>query len=322
MEELTTISQIGSRKSIAQLHIKKIINASRNNKNINHILYLVNPDNHDLGEYLNNIKSQYQNVFLYRKEDNNYTNFKKLEKIGWQYGGDSNYDFLIRTKEVKKWFLTLHDDSMIEDCDLLLRLKEEKGTNDFFGYCDTRKEISGYQKMYIDNIPLSQIRIGTWFFLGNKEIYLKNNYQVGCFKKRLSLYWYFKFKFNKRLRFSESLVWLNGGFPFNIQARLDNQKIKVLEGHRSKEDTNENPIAFHLTKITGFFTSRNLAQFIDKEEEITKWEDYFQVLNKNMNYKQIEFDKNFLLNIANILKRNEIEDQLINEKTINYLTKT
>ena len=41
-----------------------------------------------------------------------------------------------------------------------------------------------------------------------------------------------------------------------------------------------------------------------------------------MNYKQIEFDKNFLLNIANILKRNEIEDQLINEKTINYLTKT
>ena len=75
MRELTTITQFGARKSIASLHINKLLKSAKENEKINHIFYLVDPNNKILENYLENIKNSNRNIVLYTRKDNNYTDF-------------------------------------------------------------------------------------------------------------------------------------------------------------------------------------------------------------------------------------------------------
>ncbi|CAC9526804.1 hypothetical protein BHECKSOX_1411 [Bathymodiolus heckerae thiotrophic gill symbiont] len=305
--KLTTITQFGARLSLAKLHIKALLKASKeNNEKINHIIYLVDPGNLLLLEYLKGVSNKHDNITLLTRDDNTFTNFKRLKKRA-PYGGDCNYDFLIRQPEVNDIFLTLHDDSIITTENLYKDIISAMKNSDFSGYIDTRREIDGYHDILIDNERMSDIRLGTWFTCGNTDTYLENNYHIGDYRNYWKYYLMAKYGFSQRLKFHRQKVWLNGGFDLNIRARLNGKRFNIISDKK---------IAYHLTKITGFFASekRNLLGYADSKEEVSKWKDYVSSLIGDT--EQLEHDYKFMMNLASVFESEEIFDPLLNKKTL------
>ena len=309
---LTTLTQFGARLSLAKLHVKKLLESSDDEK-VNHLFYLVDPANIKLKSFLQKVASETSNVSLFTRDDNDFTPFYKLRRKA-PYGGDYNYDFLIRRDETKDIFLTLHDDSIIECKNLYEELVSHLKSYEFGGYLDTREEIDGYSKMYIDNIPLTKLRVGTWFMYGLKEEYLKSNYTIADYSNYWKYFLYFRYNFNKRLRFKNQKVWLNGGFDFNIRARLEDRRIQLL-------DNEEKKIATHLTKITGFFAAekRQMLQYADQEIEVEMWKKYAENLLLREELDQYYFDRNWLLDLSSTFEDADIKDELLNCQTINEI---
>ena len=309
-KQLTTISQFGARLGLAKIHVKKLFE-SCSSINTNHIFYLVDSENIKLSDFLKTIENKHDNVKVYSKNDNNYTDFRRLKKKA-PYGGDCNYDFLIRCSETKDVFLTLHDDSIIESSDLYADIMDILEHNQYGGYLDSRSEIKDYARILLDGKRMTDLRIGTWFFFGLKKDYLNSQYKVGVYKNFWKYYLYYKYNFSNRLLFKSQRVWLNGGFDFNIRARLEGKNIYIIN------QNDQNKIAYHLTKITGFFAAdkRKMLDFVDRDDEVQLWQLYASRLLKNENLEQYKFDKNFLLKISRTFEKEGVFDQLINKETI------
>ena len=309
--QLTTLTQFGARLSLAKLHIVKLLKACEDAIKVNHIFYLVDPKNKLLKNYLVDVTSQYSNCILLSRDDNNYTDFNRLKKAA-PYGGDCNYDYLIRRPEVGDLFLTLHDDSIISTQDLYSSIVKLMENVDFAGYVDTRKEIDGYRDILIDGRSISEIRLGTWFTCGRKSLYLKNDYRIGDYRNYWKYFLWFRYGFNKRVVFKRQKVWLNGGFDLNIRARLCNNIFRILD---------DGELAYHLTKITGFFASpkRSLLQYADTSQEVDRWKDYCFKLVKREQWEQLTHDCKFMMELTNQFESEGIHDPLLNTRVVKEL---
>lgn len=304
--QLTTLTQFGARRSIAALHIKCLLSNTKN-YDVNHIFYLVDANNKKLEKYLRSYEDP-NKIIVYSQSQNDYTNFRRLRRKA-KYGGDCNYDYLIRLPEVREYFLTLHDDTLLQSQDALMNLRSKMRDFDFYGLNDTRREITGYQNILIDDIPMSDLRIGTFFFCGNTRKYLTEDYKIGDYTNYLSWQLKWRYKFSKRLKFNAIKIWLNGGFDFNIRARLMNEKISYDYSDPSVE---------HFNKLTGFFaaTKRNMLQYSDTPEEVDRWREYVERLMENGQLDQLAFDYDYLLGVATLLEEHKIYDEFINKTTL------
>lgn len=314
--QITTLSQFGSRLSIAKLHIKKLIDCFVNDNEVQHIFYVVDTANTVLTDYLLALGSS-PKISIYTREDNTVTDFDSLKQTA-PFGADANYDFLISLPEVGKFFLMLHDDTVLLNPEVNEMLRYYSRYYDFFGYIDSRKGIANYRNLLIDGWELLSLRIGTWFIFGKTKMYLDSNYKMGMYRTLDFAGLEKEFRDTSRLKLLTEEIWLNGGMPFNIQARLDNRRILILDYFPKN-------YAEHLTKITGFFTARNMMEHIDKDNEVEVWRNRFAELNKNKMppgtlYMDPEFDKKFLLNLAKRLEAENIKDALLNTTTIEKIT--
>lgn len=309
---ISTLSQLGSRLSIVKLHIQMLFKAFAEDDNVNHVFYLVIPENKMLADYLSEFASK-QNVSIYSKTDNDVTDFKRLKDAA-PFGGDTNYEFLISRPEVGEFFLTLHDDSMLLLPAVSQMLRHYACHYDFIGYQDSRTGITAYDNLLIDGIPLSSLRLGTWFTFGNTKLVLDAGYKFGMYKTVDLAGLKKEVKDVSRLVMLTDSVWLNGGMPFNILMRLDNRRILML-------DKMPENYAEHLTKVTGFFAARQMMKYADQPEEVDAWRDRFVKLSKcgappGTLYKDPALDKKFLLRLAARLEHEGISDSLLNTKTI------
>lgn len=313
--KLTTLSQFGARVSLAKLHIKCLLDSVKScEDDINHIFYLVDPNNKDLYKYLQKIVDDNKNIYLFTREDNDYTPFKRLKKRA-PYGGDCNYDFLIRRPEVGKLFLTMHDDTLINSKNLLKDINLLIKEADFAGFLDTRREITGYQNILFEDKTMLDLRLGTWFTVGRTETYIDNNFRLGDYRNYWKYFLWALYGFDHRLKFLKQKIWLNGGFDLNIRGRVENFRFNTNEA-----DIN---IAEHYEKITGFFaaTKRNLLRYADTEEEFYRWKDYFTHLRKANDEAQILHDIEYLMKLAKKFESNDINDAFLNTETIKELSK-
>lgn len=295
------------------LHVKKLLEASAKAKGgINHLFYLVDPGNARLSDYLRAIAAGNPHVTLVTRNENGFTEFKRLRKKA-PYGGDCNYDFLIRRPETREVFLTLHDDAIMLTDDLHRDLEAALSGCDFAGYIDSRGEIDSYRRIIMDGKPMSELRLGTWFTAGRKDLYLSRNYRIGDYRNYWKYHLMVRYGFTKRLKFLDQKVWLNGGFDFNIRARLEGLKLRILD-----KETSIPPMAMHLTKITGFFaaTKRNMLQYADSDQEVERWLEYARNLQAKGDLTQIDFDRKFMLDLSGTFEEAGISDPLLNRAMI------
>ena len=208
--ELTTISQLGSRKSICSLHVKRLLENSP--LNTKHIFYIVDDKNPELNEYAKKELIKYGKVF-YKKEN---PLLLKRHKNLPPLGGDKNYDWLISKVETE-YFLTLHDDTILFDSNSIEWVTNEiEGGKDFGGFTDGRVH-SNYETLFYKNIPFSKIRIGTWFLYGKKEPFETNKMSMGFYKNVFK--YSAAYMLGKNTTTSKLRQWVNGGFPFNVSIK-------------------------------------------------------------------------------------------------------
>lgn len=314
---ISTLSQMGSRLSIAKLHVKKLLECFAIDSESHHIFYLIFPSNTALNNHVSGLSSN-PKITIYTREDNDVTDFRRLGESA-PFGGDANYDFLISRPEIGEFFLTLHDDSVLLESKVPEMLRQYARYYDFIGYLDSRKgtEIN-YKNLLIDGIPLHSLRLGTWFTFGKTEVYSESAYEMGMYRTVDLSDLKKEFKDISRLKLLSENIWLNGGMPFNIQSRLDNRKILML-------DNFPKIYAEHLTKVTGFFAARKLMEHIDKAGEVEVWRNRFVELYRTdappgTLYMDPRVDKMFLLNLARRLESEKIDDPLLNTSTIEKIS--
>jgi hypothetical protein len=81
---------------------------------------------------------------------------------------------------------------------------------------------------------------------------------------------------------------VNGGFPFNIMVRDYNFKLNIEEYNDEFKFSDD---IIHKEKVTGFFVARKLIDFVDTDDEITKWQEYWdscEIARKLSDIKFIE----------------------------------
>jgi len=195
---------------------------------------------------------------------------------------------------------------MMQSEDAWAFIRKELEFYHFGGYLDTRK-IPQYDKFLLDGIPMSSLRAGTWFCFGNTTHYLENDYTMGDY--RTYPRWYLNLKYRTtRIKVQRYKIWLNGGFDLNIRARLNGDRIYIVD--------KDAPYAQHWQKITGFFANRNLVHFADTEVEVQQWQNYLEEL-KRKDEEQFEFDINFLSQLAEKIASLGVHDDLLNPDQIN-----
>lgn len=301
MAQLTTLSQLGARLSIARWHVEAI-RRSEPDSSVNHILYIVDPRNEQLTAFA---RGQQGNFTVYDRTENTWTDF--TNPTGSAFGGDSNYDFLLRRPEVGEIFLTMHDDSIVRSAGVWARLRELASEYHFGGYLDARG-VPQYEHLYLDGVKMSDLRIGTWFCFGQTRHYLARGYTIGDYRNYPK--WFLNWKYRTfRISADGWKVWLNGGFDLNIKARLNGDRFCILDGSQSSV------LAEHWNKITGFFVKRKLLDYADTSEEVGRWAAYLRELRQR-DETQFEFDVGYLGRLAAEIAGAGIHDPLLNPDQI------
>lgn len=310
MTKLTTLSQLGARTSLARLHVKLLLKSAAK-YDINHAFYLVDPENKMLRDFVFNELTEFGQVRS--RKDNFFTPFggKKYPK----FGGDFNYDFLLRGCVIGENFLTLHDDTLIYKSDIFESVFDSLEQYKYGGFLDQRAK-GAYSKILLDGIPMGELRIGTWFLFGNTNHYRSNEYRLAVYKN------YYKWLINlqyrsTRISTKRLKVWLNGGFDLNLRARLDGNDFAVLdELAPNKLGTSIE----HFEKVTGFFYHRGMMSYVDQDNEADAWKDWLKKNSKRDESGKI-FEIEFMKAMVKLLEQHDVDDKLLNAKTINKLEK-
>lgn len=307
MHSITTLSQLGARLSLAKLHVKLLI-AAADSQNVNHVFYIVDPENRKMMEFGEELRIFAQ---VKSKTDNNYTKFGRPSFP--RYGGDFNYDYLLRACDIGDTFLTLHDDSLIYSRDVFPMIRSSLGQHEFGGFLDQRAKDS-YRKIFLDGIPLGELRIGTWFLYGNTSIYRQYHYSLAIYKNFYR--WLINLQFRTtRLQARGFRLWLNGGFDLNIRGRLDGLRFDVLDHNHAQRLGSD---LEHFEKITGFFTHRGMLKFVDTVNEVDEWKKWIGD-NAKFDNEGKNFELKFMRDLSNLLARHDIQDPLLNSQAIDYL---
>jgi hypothetical protein len=298
--QITTLSQLGARLSIAKWHISLLSQHAAGDGAVNHIVYVVDPNNTQLQEFAHSLPARFT---VLDRNDNTWTNFRQRDIPS--FGGDVNYDFLIRRPETGDIFLTLHDDTLLHSADAWDLIRNTLKAHQFGGYLDSR-DIPGYDRIFLDGVPLSKLRIGTWFCFGLTRHYLDRGYTIGDYHNYLRYSLNVKYR-TLRIRTQGLRSWLNGGFDLNLRARLAGDSFHIIDDGYA--------LAEHWTKVTGFFSKRNLLEYVDTPDEIDRWRDRLTKLAQT-DTSQFVFDLRYLSELANALSANHIDDPLLNPSRI------
>lgn len=307
MTDITTLSQLGARLSLAKLHVK-LLTAAAAGQNINHAFYIVDSKNKKLMAYGEELAKKHQ---VRTRNENNYTQFGKRGVP--PYGGDFNYDYLLRSCTIGDAFLTLHDDSLIYSPNIFKLVNATLKHADFGGYLDQRA-LETYKKIFLDGIPLSELRIGTWFLFGNTRLYRENSYTMAIYRNYYR--WLINIQFRTtRISANGLRLWLNGGFDLNIRARLDGRRFAILD--QTNGDRLQNELE-HFEKFTGFFTRRGMLKFVDTPTEVDMWLKRHSDKTR-LSDSEAAFEIEFLKSMTTMLKKYDIDDTLLNFNIIDDL---
>ncbi|MGC6479561.1 MAG: hypothetical protein ACON42_04190 [Flavobacteriaceae bacterium] len=302
--KLTTISQLGSRLSICKIHVRNLLRFSP--KGTEHIFYIVDDKNLKLNEYASSVLTNHGEVFFKKENPVLIDKHRTLPPLG----GDKNYDWLIE-KVKTNYFLTLHDDTIIfnvKPFNWILK-KINEGV-DFGGFTDGRVH-TNYNSLLYKNEPFTKLRIGTWFLFGNTNEFRSNKMSMGLYKNIYKPAAKFSLK-SKNVSTLKFRQWVNGGFPFNIQIRDLNFRLAVEEYDDKfifKDDI------LHKEKVTGFFVARNLIDYVDTDQELSRWNLRWETLTPS----EKKFDRLFLSDLSKFINdQNEKDEgiQLLLERLI------
>ena len=295
---LTTISQLGSRESICRIHVERLLKYSP--PNTEHIFYIVDDKNPKLNAYAKNELKAIGRVF-YRKDN---PVLESTHRTLPPLGGDKNYDWLI-SKVKTKYFLTLHDDTILfsgKPFDWIIKgISEGK---EFGGFTDGRVH-STYNRIYYKDVPFSQIRIGTWFLYGNTNEFVSKNMSMGFYKNVFKPFIRFSLK-SSNVRTTKFKQWVNGGFPFNIMVRDYNFELNVEEYNDQFKFSDD---ILHKEKVTGFFVARKLINFVDTNNEVAKWREYWDSCETTRR----TFDIKFIEELSSFISLNGQKDEILEE---------
>lgn len=284
---LAIISQSVGRRSLLELHCKTF---SKFLPNVSHYIFFPFGKSH-----VQDILNKY-NIIGFDPADVTWCRNDKIP--------DSGYGMMLREISETK-FLFVHDDVYLTNLFDVNSLEENLMKNDFYGLLDsvTINTTSVYSTIHYNSKPLTDLRLGTFFLGGDKNLFLDNNLSTGNMKRLIPIYSQLKYGLYN-LKFM-GFPKVDGGFDFNL--KILNQSYKV------KRDKNL-PGVVHLERFTNFFSSRGLnANSVDKNAWISN--NYNYSLDKRKN------DYTILLKYANILESHGIWDDFLNTKTINTIFK-
>lgn len=212
---------------------------------------------------------------------------------------DSGYGMMLgEIKESK--FLFVHDDVYLTNAFDKDRLEYNLAEFDFYGLLDsvTVRTDSVYSSIKYDGIPLSELRLGTYFLGGDKNLFLTNGMSTGNIERLIPIYSQWKYGLYK-LRFN-GIPRMDGGFDFNL---------KILNQEYSVKRERNLPGVVHLERFTNFFSTRGLnASNVDASLWMGNSFDYGEHKRKN--------DYSTLMRYANIFASHEIKDDFLNIETI------
>ena len=294
MKTISCFSMLGGRASIIDIHLKLLKENFSND--VEHFLLL--PD-----------ANRYKTIDVC-KNYNHYFNFIKRESIAFNTKfPDGTYDNLLNKYCNTEKFVLLHDDTFIYKKKLRVNLDKLSNEFEFGGAIDNAavgSNDSPYNNIYFNGVPFSKIRIGTWFLFGDYRIYKNENYSLGSGGFEYPILSNIKYK-TLRLSVRRPRIWIDGGFNFNINARIDNKKIHIFDNDFGAE---------HFTRCTNFFISRGLGKSIDSVDEIDIWKNRIKILYEKGNINQIKKDISFMKKMASFIEKNNSFDSLLNIDTI------
>ena len=295
--DITAFSLLGGRASVVDLHLQSLKEYMPDVKKI-----CLLPD-----------QSRDKTLKVSDKYKKNFT-FIERETFGFlKKYPDGNYDKLLKNYCATNNFLFLHDDSIIHSNlgGTLINLLEEF---DFVGAIDNAvrpDDYNHYSKIIWDGSPMSEIRIGTWFLCGNYKTYSKHKLSVGAGGYLYPLLSNLKY-WTTKLNVKGVRVHVDGGFNFNIKARLLDFRIKILEAEKLGYAT-------HFSRVTAGFANRKLIEYIDTDEEVGIWQNRFGEFGRKEVQAQALKDLNFLYGLCSFYEDYGIKDDLINKNTIDGL---
>jgi hypothetical protein len=284
MDDFVCFTMLGGRKILMNLHLENLT------KYFSGKIIALAPSDKNIEKEIN---KKFPDIELVERDSKSF-------KLG---NSDQTYDYLISKygKKYKK-FILVHDDTILTQSLHGLRIMLD--TNTFVGAIDNASDIkkSPYRKLLLDNIPMSHLRIGTWFLCGDIQHVLSKQYTFGKQSTEYPLHINFKYK-SFRLQLKRFRLKLNGGFDFNIRSRLAGDIVKIITPK----------CAHHFTRMTAGFQSRGMLKFVDTEDEQLIW---FNRLNEMrlVNSDQFQKDVKFLNNISNYFAEYNLEDNLFNSK--------
>lgn len=301
--KLLVVSVLGGRSAIAMRHLECLTMAARSVRSLGHVVdivvYVTAFNNHRLldvvadaergGELTVEVKSR-----------------RNLVSSTLDYDYDEMLD---RHLDDHDAFLLLHDDTMINE-ELLCVTLELLNDSDVVAYLDSNRTLEYYRKVKVDGAPLSEIRLGTWFFSAKKVVWTEAAQGFGCgsFFSRQAVLDIFM---NPRVVVDADYVWLNGGALFNIDLRLKERSIVVLDeilGHQEK---------YHLNAAVNTFIKSKWLSYgmMDKPEEN-------ETLLRRISALRAEQQRSAIDKFAQLVVRYEefgIQDYLVNRSTLECL---
>lgn len=296
MKNFTLFTLLGSRASLIDLHLSTLKKFFSNDFRIVALM----PDK--TKKVAREITEKYENIeFVERTSET----FNPLTP-------DGSYDVLLRKYKDTDYFLFNHDDTIYKSY-AVDYLKEFYKNYDFFGAIDNASKPgieNPYSNILLDNIPFTDLRIGTWFLGGSSNSMVDLGYFVGKGKKEYPLLSNLRY-LTTRLKVRKLRVTTDGGFNFNIKSRLDKKSIKIVNPDKDN-------IAEHFTRLSAGFANRGLLEIVDSSNEKDIWISRLKNLKKDKNFDQFKKDKEFLLGIYKNFQKYNIKDSLFNEDLINF----
>ena len=285
--DLAVISQSVGRRSLLELHCKTV---SEFIPEASHYVYFP----YGKSKVLDLLQDY--NVKGFEQADVKWTRNERVP--------DSGYGLMLNEVSESK-FLFLHDDVYLTEPFDNRKFISALENFDFYGLLDsvTISIESVYSKIKYDGKRLSDLRLGTFFLAGDKNLFLSKGFSTGNVERLIPIYSQLKYGLPK-LRFN-GIPKIDGGFDFNF---------RILKGSYSVQRDSELPGVIHLERFTNFFQSRGLnAGSVDEDSWVNN--DYSYSDTKRMN------DYSTLLKYARIFQDNDICDSFLNTRTVNRIFK-
>jgi len=303
--KILIVTILGGRTSIAQKHLDslfKAIDELQNNPGffLNVVVYITNFNNSSLHDLCFKYVMHNNIIFLSK------TAYSEISSTL-----DYDYDFIMENfLDSFEYFLLLHDDTFVDSKLLLFTFRSLK-KYDVVSFLDSNRSLHYYKKVLIDGIPLSDFRLGTWFFSASRKTWDDRVHGFGCgsfFSKKQLLD---KFNNNRRLSIQDKYLWLNGGALFNLTLKLQNKKILILDYVSEIENI------YHFNAAVNIFIKSKWLSY-----ELIDCKNEFKILKDNFLSLKKSDRLNVLFSFEKLIEKFDgfkIKDNLVNNSNLKIL---